>query len=295
MTPTSSPRRSHSRLHTMWIGNVRNLSFEDQLRATAAVGLDELSMTPLDFDRNIARGLSARDMRKMAEDSGVIVPILDPLASWAPHWTSGVSDPSWMQFLGYAPDDFFRIAGELEASTMTVIGTFSPGQVPIAQLTESFAAIADKAATHGLHCVLEFIPIWGIGDLATAWQIVRTVNRSNAGLAFDFWHYIRGGPDDSLLRSIPGDKISYVQVTDAEATLPPHRSLFDDCLFHRLPPGHGGLPINHLLEILKDIGGLQRVGPEVFSAVLDKMSADAIAETLRAQYWEALATAGINA
>jgi hypothetical protein len=161
MTPTSSPHRSHSRLHTMWIVNVRNLPFEDQLRTTAAVGLDELSMTPLDFDRNIARGLSARDMRKMAEDNGVSLPILDPLASWAPHWTSGVSDPSWMQFLGYAPDHFFRIAGELEASTMTVIGTFSPGQVPIAQVTESFAAIADKAATHGIHCVLEFHPDLG--------------------------------------------------------------------------------------------------------------------------------------
>jgi hypothetical protein len=37
----------------MWIGNVRNLPFEDQLRTTAAVGVDELSMTPLDFDRNI--------------------------------------------------------------------------------------------------------------------------------------------------------------------------------------------------------------------------------------------------
>lgn len=167
--PTNNPRRSHTRLHTMWIGNVRNLPFEDQLRTTAAVDLDELSMTPLDFDRNIARGLSARDMRKMAEDSGVSLPILDPLASWAPHWTSGVSDPLLMQFLGYAPDDFFRIAGELQASTMTVIGTFSPGRVPIAQVTESFAAIADKAAAHGLHCVLEFIPIWGIGDLTTAW------------------------------------------------------------------------------------------------------------------------------
>ena len=50
----------------MWMGNVRHLRFEDQIRATAAVGLDELSMTPLDFDRNVARGLSARDMRKMA-------------------------------------------------------------------------------------------------------------------------------------------------------------------------------------------------------------------------------------
>ena len=74
----------------MWMGNVRNLRFEDQIRATAAVGLDELSMTPLDFDRNVARGLSALDMRKMAEDNGVSLPILDPLASWAPHWTSGI-------------------------------------------------------------------------------------------------------------------------------------------------------------------------------------------------------------
>jgi hypothetical protein len=107
----------------------------------------------------------------MAEHNGVSLPILDPLASWAPQWTSGVSDPAWMEFLGYAPDDFFRIAGELQASTMTVIGTFSPGRVPIGQVTESFAALADKAAGYGLHCVLEFIPIWGIGDLATAWAV----------------------------------------------------------------------------------------------------------------------------
>ena len=178
---------------------------------------------------------------------------------------------------------------------MTVIGTYAPGHAPIAQVTESFGTIADKAASHGLHCVLEFIPIWGIGDLATAWEIVRTVNRSNVGLAFDFWHYIRGGPDHSLLRSIPGDKISYVQVADAEAALPANRTLFDDCLFHRLPPGEGELPINQLLEILKEIGGLQRVGPEVFSAALDRMSADAIAEALRAPYWGALAKAGISA
>ena len=87
--------------HTMWIGNVRNLSFQDQLRATIAVDLNELSMTQLDFDRNLAKGLSARDMRMMAADAGVSLPILDPMASWAPHWRSGISDAAWMEFLGY--------------------------------------------------------------------------------------------------------------------------------------------------------------------------------------------------
>ena len=157
--------------HTMWIGNVRNLSFQDQLRATIAVDLDELSMTPLDFDRNLAKGLSARDMRMMAADAGVSLPILDPMASWAPHWRSGISDAAWMEFLGYSADDFFRIAEQLGVSTMTVIGTFQPGLVAITGNRGKLrSALADKARSHGLHCVLEFIPLWGIGDLASAWQ-----------------------------------------------------------------------------------------------------------------------------
>jgi sugar phosphate isomerase/epimerase len=280
--------------HTMWMGNVRNLSFQDQLKTTAEVGLNEMSMTPLDVDRNRARGISPRDMRAMAADLGVSLPILDPMASWAPHWRSGISDPAWMEFLGYSADDFFRIAEQLGVSTMTVIGTLRPGLASVPEIAESFALLADRASGYGLQCVLEFIPIWGIKDLGMAWQILQNADRPNTGLAFDFWHYIRGGRDDALLRSIPGNRIAYVQVTDAEATLPPGRSLHDDCLFHRLQPGEGGLPIKELLDILREIGGLERIGPEVFSAKLDDLPAEAIAEELRKPYWRALAESGIS-
>jgi len=288
-----NPQRFQASKHTMWIDNVRNLSFEDQLRATAAVDLNELSMTPLDFDRNLAKGLSVRDMKVMAADSGVSLPILDPIASWAPHWRSGISDAAWMEFLGYSADDFFRIAEQLSVSTVTVIGTFRPDLVSIPEIAESFALLADRALSYGLHCVLEFIPLWGIGNLASAWQILQIANRPNTGLALDFWHYVRGGRDDTLLRSIPGSKISYVQVTDAEASLPSGRSLFDDCLFHRLPPGQGGLPVKELLDILCEIRAIDRMGPEVFSATLDALSAEGIAQALREPYWQALANSGI--
>ena len=50
-------RHIETKNHTMWVGNVRNLSFQDQLKATAAVGLNEMSMTPLDVDRNRAKGI----------------------------------------------------------------------------------------------------------------------------------------------------------------------------------------------------------------------------------------------
>ena len=158
-------RRIQTKNHTMWIGNVRNLSFQDQLRATAAVGLNELSMTPLDVDRNWAKGISPRDMRMMAADAGVSLPILDPMASWAPHWRSGISDPAWMEFLGYSADDFFRIAEQLGVSTITVIGTLQAGLASVPEIAESFALLADRASSHGLHCVLEFIPLWGIARL----------------------------------------------------------------------------------------------------------------------------------
>jgi sugar phosphate isomerase/epimerase len=289
-----SAPKIETKYHTMWIGNVRNLSFQDQLKVTAAVGLNEMSMTPLDVDRNRAKGISPRDMRAMAADLGVSLPILDPMASWAPHWRSGISDPGFMEFLGYSADDFFRIAGELEVSIMTVIGTMQPGLASVPEIAERFGMLADRALSHGFQCVLEFIPIWAIKDLAMAWQILQIADRPNTGLAFDFWHYIRGGRDDGLLRSIPGNRVTYVQVTDAEATLPAGRSLEEDCLFHRLQPGEGALPIKEMFDILREIGGTERIGPEVFSAKLDALPAEAIAEELREPYWRALAQSGIS-
>lgn len=285
---------AQTKYHTMWIGNVRNLSFQDQLKTTVAVGLNEMSMTPLDVDRNRAKGIPPHDMLKMAADAGVSLPILDPMASWAPHWRSGISDPGFMEFLGYSADDFFRIADELNVTTMSVIGTLQPGLASVLEIAESFGLLADKAASHGLRCILEFIPVWGIKDLGMAWQILQIADRPNTALAFDFWHYIRGGRDDALLRSIPGDRIAYVQVTDAEAEPPPGRSLSDDCLFHRLQPGEGALPIKEMLDILRDIGGTERIGPEVFSAKLDALPAEAIAQELREPYWRALAQSGIG-
>ena len=47
--------------------------------------------------------------------------------------------------------------------------------------------------------------------------------------------------------------------------------------------------MKELLDILCEIGGTQRIGPEIFSAKLDASSADEIVEALRAPYWRALA------
>ncbi len=145
----------------------------------------------------------------------------------------------------------------------------------------------------GLRCDLEFIPFWGLTDIDTAWKIVKTVDRKNSGLAFDFWHFMRGKPNTELLETIPGDKISTVQVADAAASLPAGRSMIDDNTFFRSMPGEGGFPVVELLKQLHRIGGLNRVGPEIFSADVDKLSADEIGRRCRESMAKVFDLAGV--
>ena len=144
----------------------------------------------------------------------------------------------------------------------------------------------------GIRCDLEFVPMWGLRDLRTAWTIVEGAGRANSGLMFDFYHYLRGNPDDALLETIPSDKISAVQIADANATVNPNISLFQDCIFRRVPPGEGAFPVTRLLEILERQDALSRLGPEIFSQTLDRMTGDEIADVTAAAFKQALDEGG---
>jgi len=192
-------------------------------------------------------------------------------------------------------DDFFRSGEALQVTSMSAIATYPAGvEIPVDQLTESFAKLCDKAANFGVRCDLEFIPMWGLRDLKTAWAVVKGADRPNSGLLFDFYHYMRGNPDDGLLETIPADKISAVQVADANAKINPNISLFQDCIFRRVHPGEGAFPVTSLLQLLERKGALRRLGPETFSSVLDTLPADAIAEVTAAKFAGALDAAGID-
>ena len=117
-----------------------------------------------------------------------------------------------------------------------------------------------------------------------AWDILQQVKADNAGIVFDFWHYMRSGPNEELLRSIPGDKITAVQLCDATAEVPKGMSLAYDGLNHRLTPGDGDFPIASLVETLHQIGGLNNVGVEVFSPEYDKLSAEQVGKITRAVF-----------
>jgi sugar phosphate isomerase/epimerase len=273
----SDPRRM------MWNGTVRALPLKEQLRAAAIARCEGLSVTASEYTARLASAISTRDMKATADDAGVRITHLDPFLRWVDRWRPDLPGEGFpTDAIAFDADDFFSIASALEVESLTAWAGFPAGRYQTPQLIDAFGALCRRAKREGLRCDLEFIPVFGIRDLRTAWQIVDGVGASNSGVMFDLWHYMRGGRDDALLRSILGDKITGVQLCDATLTVPRGMSLAYDGLNNHRAPGDGEFPIHEIVEALWQSGGLNIVGLEVFSQELDRMSADAIGERCRA-------------
>jgi sugar phosphate isomerase/epimerase len=280
--------------YLLWQGTIRQLSLADQLRVARETGFGKISVTPFHLRKWMAEGLQPATMLAMARDAGVRLSHLDPLTRWAPKWFPTNVPADFVPFLGTEEDYFYRMAEEFEVESMSAICTFPAGTVNAPQLTEAFAVACDKAAAIGIRCDLEFIPFWGLFDLNMAWHVVRDADRPNSGIVFDYWHFMRGNPDLDLLATIPGDRISAVQLADATLTFPEDRSPVDDCLNWRVPCGDGEFPVTEITAVLAGIGGLNNIGPEIFSAKFDQMSADAIIASIRDFFPAALDRAGVR-
>ena len=271
-----------NRRRIMWNGTVRALPLKEQIRATVVAGCEALTVTPSDYLKWLSASVSTRDIRSMAADAGIRITHLDPFVRWVENWKPAIpakdfpTDP-----IAFDADDFFRMTAALEVHSFTAWAGFPAGRYQLPQLIDAFGTLCERAAAEGLRCDLEFIPVFGIPDLKTGWAIVEGAGASNSGIVFDLWHYMRGGRDDALLASIPGDRITAVQLCDATAAVPTGMSLAEDGLNNRRAPGDGDFPIGEIVEVLRKSGGLNDVGLEIFSPQFDAMPAEAIGETSR--------------
>lgn len=266
----------------MYGATVRMLPFSEQCRAASLAGCDALTISPTDYLRFLGGGLSTREMRSIAADHGITITHLDPFARWTPKWEPvhhrGLYD---FALVGFDLDDFLGIAGALGCRSITAIGTHPHGTLGTPELTDHFGELCRRARAEGLRVDLEFAPFWGVDTLGLAWDIVQGAAAPNSGLMFDTWHYRRSYSSDELLRTIPGSAITGVQLNDGQAELGPDDNVIEDCLAHRRPPGEGGFRVREIVAILRETGGLNNVGPEIFSVDYDAMLADDIAASVR--------------
>jgi sugar phosphate isomerase/epimerase len=243
----------------LWSGTV---GFETPLsvRLSAAVAgrYSYVSLSPIDVHRALEKGVTADDLRRRAEDSGVRW-IMDPIMNW-----HAVRRPSRLPHANFSTQAVLGMCEALNAVSMSAIAASTTAAAPDV-MAENFAALCDAAAEIGAGVHLEFMPMSAVPDLKTAWRIVRLADRANGGLTFDTWHFFRSTPDFELLESVPGARILAVQVDDAAAEI--HGTLWEDTV-NRLLPGEGSFDLLRAMQVLVRIGGLNLVGPEVISAEL---------------------------
>ena len=278
----------------MCFSNVAHLPFPERVRAAQLAGCDQLSTMPIEVRKNEAAGYDIATMKAIAADHGITITRLDPLVRWTRIWEPDNMPDGYTATIDFSQDEFFAIADALGCSHASLNATFPKDSMPMAELVESYAAICRRAAEHGMTCDLEFIPLWGIRDLETAWAIVDGSGAPNGGIVFDTWHYVRGKPDPAVLRRVPGAAIHSVQLNDGPVELPPGVTIVDDC-YKRLFPGEGNFPLVEVVQILAETGGLRQLGAEVFSPVLASMSTEEVAAKSRDTVAVVLEKAGIAA
>ncbi|MET3580091.1 sugar phosphate isomerase/epimerase [Mesorhizobium robiniae] len=278
----------------MPFSNVAHLPFQEKLRATRLAGFGELSLMPLEVERLLEDGMSFAEMKSRAADDGISITRLDPLNTWPRIWRPDNMDEAYIRTVDTAPDAFFRLIDGLGCTHMSLNATFPLNAMSIDEITQQYAAICRRAATYGVICDLEFIPLWGVPTLEMAWQIVSAADQPNSGLVFDVWHFVRSRSKLDTLRQIPSGMIHCLQLNDGPLDLPAGISIKDDC-YNRFFPGDGDFPNVEIIRILAEGGDLNQVGPEVFSPMLAAMSAEEIATKSAASISAVLDAADVRA
>jgi sugar phosphate isomerase/epimerase len=174
--------------------------------------------------------------------------------------------------LAWAGDDAAAAEEEAEqyaalvaehGSPLVMAVTMAPTIPDVASARRQLEQLARVVGQQGAAVCVEFFAWSALNDLRTAWDLVAPT--ADVGLILDTFHWQRqpGGPDWELLSSLPGDRISYLQLADAGAT--PTADPEAEAMTARLLPGEGVVDFARLLDALDAIGADPFVATETFN------------------------------
>ena len=245
-------------------------SLRERVAAARAGGFQAISLTTRDYARARAEGLGDAEIRALLAGEGIAVTDIEALAAWRP----GVEPRRPEQ----SEDGIFAVAEAVRARGVSVVeGAGAP--LAVGPGAEAFGALCDRAAARGLRLHIEFWPGSAL-DLATALAIVQAVDRPNAGVMVDTWHLARTPGGEAIVRTLPGARITAVQISDSPSVDGPEPDYLAAALGRRLVPGEGGLDLVGFLRLLRDSGCRAPLGVEVCSERLAAEPAAVVAHRL---------------
>lgn len=222
----------------------RHHDITQRVDAAAAGGCAAIGMYIRDFQRLETDGTSSGELVGLLDERDLCVAEIEALRGWA--------DPDVATTEAYLDQETtaFRIADLFECRSVVAIGPYGG---TITEAGNEFGALCDRAAEHGLLVGLEFLPFTNITSAADALRIVELADRDNGGVTVDLWHHERGANDLDLIRAIPGDRVTGIQMSDGPLE-PTMDDYYQDCLRTRVPPGDGEMDVSGFVAAIKATG-----------------------------------------
>ncbi len=229
--------------------------FREKLAAIAAAGFDGIEIFENDF---LAFDGSPRQAGQMVRDHGLEIALFQPFRDF-----EGMPEPQRQRTFDRA-ERKFELMGELGADLILICSNVSPLSLGgVDRAADDFRELGERAAAHGIRVGYEALA-WGrhVFDHRDAWEIVRRADHPNIGIILDSFHTLARKIDPDSVRSIPGDRIFFVQLADAP--------LIDMDLLYwsrhfRNMPGEGDLDVRGFMRAVAATGYAGTLSLEIFN------------------------------
>ncbi len=232
-------------------------TLEDKLAATAAAGFCGVEIFESDL---IASRRSPAEIRLLCAELGLSVDLYQPFRDFE------AVPPGVLKANLRRAERKFDLMADLGADTVLVCSSVSPDAVDDDDLAaEQLHRLATLAADRGIRVAYEALA-WGrfVNTYEHAWRIVRHAAHPALGVCLDSFHILSRRSDPRAIRTIPGDKIFFLQLADAPLldmdVLPWSRH-------HRLFPGQGAFDLTEFTGHVLAAGYQGPLSLEVFNDV----------------------------
>ncbi|GAA2264140.1 sugar phosphate isomerase/epimerase and 4-hydroxyphenylpyruvate domain-containing protein [Actinomadura luteofluorescens] len=238
-------------------------SLADKLTAVGAAGFDGVEIFENDL---LGSDMSPEDVRRRAADLGLTIDLYQPFRDFE------AVPPDLLAAGLRRAEHKFAVMERLGATRLLVCSNVSAAAIDDDMLAaEQLGLLAERAAEHGIEIAYEALA-WGrhVDDYFHAWQIVRAADHPNLGMCLDSFHILARDVDPYAIRTIPGNKIFFLQLADAPA-------LPMDVLYwsrhYRCFPGQGDLDVTGLVDHVLRTGYDGPLSLEVFNDIFRQAAA----------------------
>lgn len=230
-------------------------SLAEKLAAIAAAGFDGVEIFEADV---LAHEGTPAEIGRMIRDQGLEIIAFQPFRDF-----EGMPEPQRSRGFERARRKF-DLMSELGASRILVCSNVSPlAQGGIDRAAADLRELGEIAGGYGIDIGFEALA-WGrhVWDYRDAWEIVRRADHPRVGLILDSWHALARGLPVDPIRSVPADRITFVQLADAPRM---DMDLLQWSRHFRNFPGQGDLPVDGFMAAVQATGYDGWLSLEIFN------------------------------